>query len=259
MSELTTAQPAGTPTWIDLGIPDLDRAMKFYGALFGWEFSVGSEETGKYTQCLLRGKPVAAIMPNPDRNATEFWWNLYFATDDCDATAARAEGAGGSILVAPMEVMDQGRMSIIRDPAGAQFGLWRAGAHIGSQIVNEPNALLRNDLVTPEPAPARDFYAAIFDYTLDANPDLAGADFTFLRRPDGHEIGGIFGDPKAKSSRWTTLFQVEDTDAAVRRAVDAGGTAAEPFDMIYGRLADITDPFGAEFQVGSPKTTSLPG
>jgi uncharacterized protein len=254
MSELTTAQPAGTPTWIDLGIPDLDRAMTFYGALFGWEFNVGPEETGRYTMCLLRGKPVAAIMPNQDPDATDFWWNLYFATDDCDATVARAESAGGSILATPMDVMDQGRMALVRDTAGAQFGLWQAGAHIGSQIVNEPNALLRNDLVTPEPASARDFYAAVFDYTLDANPDMPDFDFTFLRRPDGHEIGGIAGDPKAKSSRWTTLFQVDDVDAAVRRAVGAGGTAAEPFDMIYGRLADITDPFGTEFQVGSPKT-----
>lgn len=252
MSELTTAQPAGTPTWIDLGIPDLDRAMKFYGALFGWEFNVGPAETGHYTQCLLRGKPVGAIMPNPDPDATDFWWNVYFATDDCDATAARAEGAGGSILTAPMDVMDQGRMAIIRDTTGAQLGLWQAGAHIGSEIVNEPNSLLRNDLVTAEPGPARDFYAAVFDYTLDANPDMPEVDFTFLRRPDGHEIGGIFGDRKATKSRWTTLFQVDDTDAAVRRAVDAGGASAEPIDMIYGRLADITDPFGTEFQVGSP-------
>ena len=29
MTELITKQPAGTPTWIDLGIPDLDRAMTF--------------------------------------------------------------------------------------------------------------------------------------------------------------------------------------------------------------------------------------
>jgi predicted enzyme related to lactoylglutathione lyase len=254
MSELATAQPAGTPAWIDLGIPDLDRAMKFYGALFGWEFNVGPAETGHYTQCLLRGRPVAAIMPNPDPDPTDFWWNVYFATDDCDATAARAKGAGGSILTAPMDVMDQGRMAIIRDTTGAQLGLWQAGAHIGSEIVNEPNSLLRNDLVTAEPGPARDFYAAVFDYTLDANPDMPEVDFTFLRRPDGHEIGGIFGDRKATKSRWTTLFQVDDTDAAVRRAVAAGGASAEPFDMIYGRLADITDPFGTEFQVGS--TTS---
>ena len=253
MSELSTAQPAGTPTWIDLGIPDLDRAMAFYGALFGWEFEVGPEESGRYTMCLLRGRPVAAIMPNPDPDATDFWWNLYFATDDCDTSAARSERAGGSILAPPMDVMDKGRMAIVRDTSGAQFGLWQAGAHIGSEIVNEPNSLLRNDLVTAEPGPAREFYTAVFDYKLDGNPDMPDVDFTFLRRPDGHEIGGIAGDPKAEKSRWTTLFQVDDADAAVRRAVDAGGTAEEPFDMIYGRLADITDPFGAEFQVGSPK------
>ena len=38
MSAVTTNQPLGTPTWIDLGIPDLDRAMAFYGSALGWEF-----------------------------------------------------------------------------------------------------------------------------------------------------------------------------------------------------------------------------
>jgi len=87
MSEVTTNQPNGTPTWIDLGIPDLDRAMEFYRALFGWEFDVGPAETGHYAMCLLDGKPVAAIMPNPDSSATDFWWNVYLATDDCDGGA----------------------------------------------------------------------------------------------------------------------------------------------------------------------------
>ncbi|WP_225993052.1 DUF4158 domain-containing protein [Actinomadura rudentiformis] len=255
MSELTTTQPAGTPTWIDLGIPDLDRAMTFYGALFGWEFDVGPAEFGHYTQCLLRGRPVAAIRPNPDPDATDFWWNVYFATDDCDAAAARARDAGGSIITGPMDVLDQGRTAIIKDTTGAQCGLWQAGAHIGCEIVNEPNALLRNDLVTAESGPARDFYVAVFGYTLDANPDMPELDFTFLRRPDGHEIGGIAGDPKATKSRWGTLFQVDDADAAARRAVDAGGTSAEPYDMIYGRVAHITDPFGTEFDVGAVMTS----
>ncbi|GAA2778708.1 VOC family protein [Saccharopolyspora taberi] len=251
MSELTSAPPAGTPTWIDLGVPDLDRAIEFYGALFGWEFDVGPEMAGRYTMCLLRGKPVAAIAPNPE--ATDVWWNVYFATEDCDASAAAVERAGGSVLVAPMDVMDKGRMAIVTDVTGAQFGLWQADAHLGSEIVNEPNALLRNDLITADPRAARDFYTAVFGYTQDSNPDLPDVDFTFLRRPDGHEIGGIVGDPEAGASRWTTLFQVDDVDAVARRAADAGGIAGEPFDMIYGRLADITDPFGARFQVGSPK------
>ena len=69
-------QPTGTPTWIDLGIPDLDRAMAFYRPLFGWEFHVGPAEVGRHTMCLLDGKPVAALMPNADSGATEFWWNM---------------------------------------------------------------------------------------------------------------------------------------------------------------------------------------
>ena len=46
MTHVTQNQPDGTPTWIDLGIPDLERAMQFYGAVFGWEFDVGPEEYG---------------------------------------------------------------------------------------------------------------------------------------------------------------------------------------------------------------------
>jgi predicted enzyme related to lactoylglutathione lyase len=251
MSEVTTIQPNGTPTWVDLGIPDLDRAMEFYGAVFGWEFQVGPAEAGHYTMCQLRGRRVAAIAPNPDPEARDFWWNMYFATDDCDGTLKRIADAGGTVVSPTADVMDQGRLAIARDPVGAQFGLWQAGEFIGAGLVNEPGTLLRNDLVTPTPEPARAFYPAVFDFTLDGNPDLPGADFTFLRRPDGHEIGGIMGDPAATASSWGTLFEVEDTDATVAKVVAAGGTAAPPFDMVYGRLAQITDPFGAQFTVGA--------
>jgi uncharacterized protein len=254
MSDVTANQPNGTPTWIELGIPDLDRAMEFYGALFGWEFNVGPEETGRYTMCLLRGRPVAALMPNPDPGATDFWWQVYLAADDCDGTAKRVVDSGGTLIQAPMDVMEQGRMAVARDPVGAQFGLWQGGALVGAQVVNEPDSLLRNDLVTPTPGPARAFYEAVFDLTSDGNPDLPGLDFTFLRRPDGHEIGGIMGDPAAASSTWGTLFEVSDTDAVVARAVAAGGGAGAPADFVYGRVADIADPFGTPFSVGSRPT-----
>ncbi|MGC5022418.1 VOC family protein [Micromonospora sp. DT47] len=258
MSYVTANQPDGTPTWIDLGIPDLDRAMGFYRALFGWEYEVGPAETGHYTMCLLNGRPVAAIMPNPDSAATEFWWSMYFATADCDGTAERIIDAGGTVINGPMDVMGQGRMAIARDPVGAQFGLWQGRAHVGAQIVNEPGSLVRNDLVTATPDPAGAFYAAVFDFTLDRNEDLPGFDFTFLRRPDGHEIGGIFGLPEAPSSRWATTFEVADTDAVVARARAAGGTSGDVEDMLYGRIATITDPFGAEFSVIA-RPASTPG
>lgn len=251
MSELSSVQPDGTPCWIDLGIHDLDRAREFYGALFGWEFQTGPAEAGYYTMCTLRGRQVAALAPNQDPDASEFWWNVYFATADCDGHAKAVVEAGGEVVLPPMDVMDAGRMALVRDAVGAQFGLWQGRAHIGAEIVNEPGALLRNDLITPDPERAREFYRRVFGYTLDANPDMPELDFTFLRRPDGHEIGGIVGAPEATSSAWNVLFQVEDADAAAEAARGAGATVLRVEDNPYARLATLRDPFGAELVVGS--------
>ena len=52
MSFVTENQPDGTPTWIDLGVPDLERAMAFYGAieqvLTGWIFGLIEEGEDSY-------------------------------------------------------------------------------------------------------------------------------------------------------------------------------------------------------------------
>lgn len=101
MSRVETNQPLGTPVWIDLGVPDLEGALAFYGAAFGWEFEVGPPELGHDTLCRLDGRRVAAIMPNAEQGATDFWWQVYLATDDCDATVKRALAAGGEVVVAP--------------------------------------------------------------------------------------------------------------------------------------------------------------
>jgi predicted enzyme related to lactoylglutathione lyase len=140
-------------------------------------------------------------------------------------------------------------MAIVKDPVGAQFGLWEGRGFVGCEVVNEPGSLVRNDLITPDAGPARAFYAAVFGFTLDGNPDLPEFDFTFLRLPDGHEVGGIMGVPGAPSSSWATTFEVADTDAVVARAAEAGGSPGAAEDFVYGRLATITDPFGAEFSV----------
>ncbi|MGH3388785.1 MAG: VOC family protein [Actinomadura sp.] len=253
MPELTGNAASGTPTWVDLGIPDPGRAMDFYGALFGWEFEVGPPETGGYTMCLLRGEPVAALMRNHDPDATSFWWNLYFATDDCDDTAARVGDAGGTIIAAPMDVMEQGRMAIATDPTGGQFGLWQGRAHTGSRIVNEPGSLFWNELVTPDSDTALTFYEKVFGYELESVPD-PDFDYTALK-VGGRSVAGLYPVPEAPAA-WSVYFAVEDADAAAHRAAEAGGTAQAPFDSPYGRISVITDPAGAEFRVMTSTETS---
>ena len=166
----------------------MDRALRFYGDLFGWTFDVGPEEYGSYTTCSLRGRRAAGLSGMHDASTGAFW-NVYLATEDCDRTAARIREAGGTVLMEPMDVGAEGRMALARDPVGAQFGIWQGRDHVGCEVVNEPGALRRNDLVTADPGPARQFYTAVFGFTLDGNDDLPDLDFTFLRRPDGHEMG----------------------------------------------------------------------
>ena len=234
MSEVNENQLPGTPTWLDLHVPDVEAAKDYYGRVFGWSYA--ENELG--TTCLLRGLPVAGI-----RQGTG-GWRVHLATDDCDATAKAVLAACGRIVEEPHDVGGLGRAALAVDPAGAVFGLWQGGEFPGCRLVNEPDTLVRNDLITATPAPAREFYVAVFGFTLDGNADLPEFDFTFLRRPDGHEVGGIMGLPGAPSG-WNTTFEVADTDATLAKA---GGNAT-PEDTPYGRSATVTDPFGVAYSI----------
>ncbi|MFF0147859.1 hypothetical protein ATK36_5026 [Amycolatopsis sulphurea] len=237
MSSVDENQPFGTPVWIELTVPDLERTQRFYRAVFGWEFDGGD--------CLYRGLPVAGLTQGEHAG-----WTVYLATDDCDGTAEAITAAGGTVVVQPHEREDRGRTALAVDPTGARFGLWQGRSLPGCRLVNEAATLMRNDLVTPEPGRAREFYRTVFGFTLDGNEDLPGIDFTFLRRPDGHEIGGITGEPQATSA-WGTLFLADDADSAAARGVEAGGETVSAVDTPYGRMVTVRDPFGTEFAVGS--------
>ena len=233
MSDVNENQPLGTPTWVTLRVPDVAAAKDYYGRVFGWSF----EDSALGTLCLLRGVPVAGLQ------AGEGGWTVYLATDDCDATTKAVAAAGGLVVEEPHEVGDLGRAALATDPTGAVFGLWQGRSFPGCRLVNEPDTLVRNDLVTGDPGPAREFYATVFGFTLDGNPDLPEFDFTFLRRPDGHEVGGVMGMPGAASA-WGTCFEVADTDATLAKA--GGGTVD---DTPYGRSAVFRDPFGVELSI----------
>ncbi|MFI0353711.1 VOC family protein [Actinomadura sp. 9N407] len=256
MTHLTGNAPAGTPNWLDLGIPDMERAKAFYRSLFGWEFQDYGPEAGHYHACLLRGAPIAGMMRNPEP-ADDYWWGVYFSTDDIDGTTERVTAAGGAIVDPPDDVMDQGRLAILTDAVGAQFGLWQGREHIGSQIVNEPGSFVWNELVTTDRAGAAGFYAAVFDHTAEDMPgDFA---YTVLNRPDGRAIGGILEEPGAAGPAWMTYFEVEDPDASVRTVRENGGAVVtEPQDSPYGRIATVRDPFGAEFHLMRPAPAETP-
>jgi uncharacterized protein len=257
MTKVTTTHPHGSPCWVDLGVPDLRRAMDFYTALFGWEINEGPPDAGHYSMCLVDGSPVAALAPSHDPDTTSYWWNLYFATDDVDATIKRIIEAGGTVVTPPMDVMGQGRMALAKDPAGAQFGLWHGQAHTGAQVVDEPDSMCWSELNTPDSKAARAFYATVLGRPVE-DMGVPGFDYATVKAGDD-SVAGIWGVP-GEPARWTTYFAVDDADAAVARATAAGGSVVrEVQDSPYGRFAILADPAGAVLAVMKlPESEKLP-
>jgi predicted enzyme related to lactoylglutathione lyase len=133
---------AGSLNFNGLGTRDVEGAKAFYGAVFGWQtMTVGGgnemwtlpgygdhlEEStpGLREMVTEMGGPagfedvVASINPIPDDQPdVRPHWSVTFATDDADATAAKAAELGGTVVVPPFDA-PWVRMTLIADPAGA--------------------------------------------------------------------------------------------------------------------------------------------
>ena len=259
MSIRSTPWPAGVPCWVDISVPDMDAARTFYSAVLGWDIEEGSDEYGGYAIASVNGSAAAGI--GPPMGPGPAAWTLYIASDDVDATTAAIAQHGGSILMEAGDVGPFGRMCIAADPAGAVFGVWQAGEHIGAELVNEPGGLTWEDLRSADPEAARAFYAGVFGYRYQPI-EMAGPDYTtFADADDAPPLGGMGGmmGHDELPSHWLAYFAVASTADAVAAASANGGAVLSPaFDTPFGQMATLADPAGAVFMVVESGATEQP-
>lgn len=252
MAEMSS-YPQGRPSWVDLATPDADAARGFYGALFGWAFEVGPPETGGYTICRVQERSVAGLMAHqPDQAGMPAAWTTYLAVDDANDAEKRITEAGGTVLMAPMDVMTEGRMLLAQDPSGAVFGCWQPRNHTGAQLVGEPATMVWHELLSRDLEAAREFYATVFGYDLETI-DAGGTPY-IVCSIGGEQVAGLMAMPEAvpaeAPSNWAVYFGVADTDDALARLQSLGGTLLMgPEDSPYGRWAVVQDPQGAVFSL----------
>jgi uncharacterized protein len=242
----------GTPMWVDLSSTDVAGSVRFYSQLFGWDAEDLGEEAGHYNMFRQGGKAVAAVGPimNPGQPAA---WNTYVATDNAEETARRVSEAGGQVIMAPMQVMDQGSMAVFTDPAGAFFSVWQPAAMQGAEIVNEPNSFNWNELATTDVAAAKSFYPRVFGWGVKSNQSPEMGEYVEWQ-VDGQSIaGGMELPPEARAQvppHWLVYFAVADADETIKRAEGLGAKLMRPpMDIPQGRFAIMTDPQGAAFAV----------
>lgn len=248
----------GAPCYVELVTPDTESAKTFYSALFGWNLNdVNTSTEGTYTTASVGDARVAGISGQmPELSGHPAFWGIYLATDDVDTTCAQVEAAGGTIEMAPMDVMGMGRMAAIQDPTGARVNLWQGGSNIGTSVRGVTGAPIWNELVTPDLEKDKTFYHDVLGVTWETQ-SMEGMQYTVMCSSDGSQCAGAFtpGDDMADMPpHWNLFLDVDDVDATISKAQELGGRPLAPaFDVpTVGRMAMLADPQGGMFWVMAP-------
>lgn len=251
MTTIAGGPVTGTPCWNDLMVADAAAAARFYATLFDWSYDVSGPEYGFYHMAKLGGRSVAGIGQLPPEGGMPSAWTTYFAADDVKAMARRAAKLGGKVVVEPMEVPQQGWMALILDPTGATFGLWQGTGHLGAEAREGAGTVNWRDLQTGDLASASAFDTGLLG--LEARALDGGASAYTVLVKNGKDVCGIAqmpGGGHGMPAQWLTYFEVKDLDASIAAAKKVGGKVVQrPFDMPFGRMAVLTDPYGATFSL----------
>jgi predicted enzyme related to lactoylglutathione lyase len=246
-----TSYTQGTPSWVDLPTTDPDAAKAFYAGVFGWSYDDQPMGEGAvYSIGKIGGLDVAAISPQPQEMAAAGappMWGTYITVDSADDAAAKIGAAGGKVLMEPMDVMTAGRMVLAMDPGGAMVAFWQANEHIGARLVNEPGAIIWNELITSDASSAK-FYEQVAGMTTSVQDMGEGQQYTVFQAGDAMVGGTTPPMMEGVPNHWHVYFAVDDADATAAKVTELGGSIlVPPFDTPVGRIAVAQDPQGAVF------------
>lgn len=123
--ELEGAPAVGTFCWDGLSTDDVDAALAFYSAVYGYA-SVKQDmgPMGPY-HLLMRGERQAGGIAGKRMKEQPTAWLSYVVVPDVDAGAKRAESLKGKVIVPPSDIPNIGRFAIVADPQGATLALFK--------------------------------------------------------------------------------------------------------------------------------------
>jgi predicted enzyme related to lactoylglutathione lyase len=216
---------------------DVAFAARFYGAVFGWEL-IDSTTTTSFT---LRGQRVAGIRRTTDGQNL---WVPYVAVDDVAASSDAAVRAGATVIDA----------GVISDPEGAIIGLCTSDEEAAT-LIEGAGSIWWAEVLARTPSVLRQFYSDLFRWQVTEQP-LAPHPLYIVWKRGEKSVGGLLpiGEGWDVAPRWQVLFQVDDLDASVRKAVAAGGAAEfGPLDVPRaGLFTTVRDPRGALLVLAQP-------
>ena len=105
---------------IDIPAPNMKKAMKFYGKVFGWKITVLPGERYAFYKDGDQGGALCA-----DRKPSDHGVRLFIAVKDIPAKLKQIVAAGGKKLTPKTKISDEyGYFAFFRDSNGGKMGLW---------------------------------------------------------------------------------------------------------------------------------------
>lgn len=255
---------ATTPSkfiWYELMTSDTDAAASFYKNVVGWEVSPFESSEHPYSIFSAAQIGIGGLMPIPDSACAagaQPSWSGYIRVDDVDAATKRVTQAGGSVLRPPEDIPDVGRFSVVADPHGAMFMLFKNAGNASGQPVapGTPGHIGWHELHAGDGVGAFAFYAELFGWTKAEAMDMGPMGIYQLFAVDGVPVGGMM-TKTAQTPRpfWLFYINVDAIDAALERVVASGGhLVAGPHEVPGGSwIVQCTDPQGAMFALVAPQ------
>lgn len=116
------------------------------------------------------------------------------------------------------------------------------------------------ELMTPDPTGAAAFYGAVAGWTIQPQGSAMpnGSEYRMIGRSDGGNAGGVLTLTPGMAAMgmqagWIGYIHAPDLDAAVARLQAGGGKVHMPVtDIGVGRMAMVSDPWGAVFYLMDP-------
>jgi predicted enzyme related to lactoylglutathione lyase len=245
------AQAAGPAkfVWYDLMTTDTKAATAFYHDVIGWEATDSHLPGHAYTYLSAGPTMIGGLMELPAPGIPPGWMG-YIGVDDVDGYTARAAEAGGKVHVHPRDIPEVGRFSMVADPQGAMFYIFKG---LGTPPEDAPpgatGRICWHELTAPDVEADFAFYAGLFGWAKDGAHDMGAMGVYQMFSTGDVPVGGMVNaHPGAPAPQWLYYFSVDAVDAAARRVAGAGGKVLHgPVPVPGGFIAVCADPQGAMF------------
>lgn len=251
----------GSFIWYELMTPDPVGAKAFYEAIVpGW--AIGERNPGEIDYRMIGrsdGGNAGGVLRMDDgmrEHGAKPLWLAYISVDDVDGTMAQVQAKGGKVHMPVTEIPGVGRIAMVADPQGNPFYVMTPKPPAGddkakSDVFSSDQAerVSWNELSTPDPVAARQFYGELFGWSSDDFMPMGElGEYRFFAHR-GTTIGAVSPCVEGAPQGWRYYIRVPSIGQAVE-AVKAGGgsIAMGPMEVPGGdRIIIGTDPQGAEF------------